>query len=167
MTKYDYQRKHNPLRRHTRLPRNEFRVDCIRSGDQFEMTRRGKDIEIALCSVRVPSAETDLGREVGAAMSELLIWKKVLVSFCCRDEDGRRRGTVTLVTPDPQLGRYSVNQLLKLSGFGAPEPNCEKCSPDRSETTGWKDWLLHGPADRASRWSEIRQQSSPGTLRFT
>jgi hypothetical protein len=105
------------------------RVMLITGADTMLVKRGKQELEIALCSVRVP---VHLQNRVAAALCELLQFERVRIRICCRDTTGLLRGVVEKVDHAPVLDGKTVNAALIAAGLGHAEARCRKCEISES-----------------------------------
>ena len=100
------------------------RVMLITGADTMLVKRGKQQLEIGLCSVRVP---VELEGRVAASLCELLQFERVRIRICCRDSTGLLRGVVEKVDHTTLLGGKTVNDALIVAGLGHAEARCRKC----------------------------------------
>lgn len=132
----------------------QYRVERVTGAESFLVKKARKEYELRLCSVRVPDRLHDY---VAAAFSELLLFQRVQIRFCCRDENGNRRGVIAKIDSDLLVGELTVNDLAIACGFGVEEARCRRCLPpaalSASTARRHRRRLLLALHNRADRWT--------------
>lgn len=109
----------------------QYRIERVTGAESFLVKKGRKEYELRLCSVRIPDRFHDY---VAAALSELLLFQRVRIRFCCRDENGNRRGVIAKIDADPLLGGLTVNDVALACGFGVEEARCRRCLPPAAKS---------------------------------
>lgn len=133
------------------------RVMLITGAETMLVKRGRQELELGLCSVRVPVRLQD---RVAAALCELLQFERVRIRICCRDTTGLLRGVVEEVdhTPDGK----TVNATLIAAGLGHAEASCRKCEINESVSeptarAGLERWLATVDEQAERRFAYLLQ----------
>ncbi|HEX7152251.1 MAG TPA: hypothetical protein VF618_12255 [Thermoanaerobaculia bacterium] len=134
-----------------------YRVMLITGAETMLVKRGRQELELGLCSVRVPVRLQD---RVAAALCELLQFERVRIRICCRDTTGLLRGVVEKVdhTPDGK----TVNATLIAAGLGHAEASCRKCEisesvPEPMARAGLERWLATVDEQAERRFAYLLQ----------
>jgi hypothetical protein len=130
------------------------------TGAETMLVKRGKqELEIGLCSVRVPMG---LEGRVAASLCELLQFERVRIRICCRDATGLLRGVVEKVDHTTLLGGKTVNDALIAAGLGHAEARCRKCEigesvPEPTARARLEHWLATADEQAERRFAYLLQ----------
>ena len=135
------------------------RVMLITGADTMVVKRGKQELEIGLCSVRVPM---ELEGRVAASLCELLQFERVRIRICCRDTTGLLRGVVEKVDHAPVLDGKTVNAALIAAGLGHAEARCRKCEisesvPEPTARARLEHWLATVDEQAERRFAYLLQ----------
>lgn len=135
------------------------RVMLITGAETMLVKRGRRELEIGLCSVRVP---VQLQERVAASLCELLQFERVRVRICCRDSTGLLRGVIGKVDHAPALADKTVNATLIAAGLGHAEERCRKCDvgeslPEPMARTRLERWLAAVDEQAERRFAYLLQ----------
>ena len=134
-----------------------YRVMLITGAETMLVKRGRQELELGLCSVRVPVCLQD---RVAAALCELLQFERVRIRICCRDTTGLLRGVVEKV--DHTLDGKTVNATLIAAGLGHAEERCRKCEisesvPEPTARAALERWLATVDEQAERRFAYLLQ----------